>query len=384
MPPLTEPAKRKFWNRTPLPTTAQPQSSVGRRILTNTGSLAASNLWRIVISFVLQLMISRRLGVEGMGYYTIALTYLNICQVISELGLPALLTRDLAQFPTQRKAYFQQSLAIQISLGMLAWGALTLLSQLLPLGETTQRILLLVGVCLPLYAITSACQTLFQAGERLELIFGVETLINTLILLASLFVLWRGGSVLMLVGVLIATQAVSAVACLWLLRRSQLVAEPQEALPFDLQGLWQRSRPFFGLAVADVLLQRLDTLLLSLLGNVTITGIYGTSDNLVRVLLKLVQSLWRALYPTLSRLRMQTHAHYLTLCRLSLRYGLIVLVPGAALGAVVARDLLAVVYGEEFAAYAPVLQIAILAKLRLKPTNNDSVFLDFRVYKAFL
>ena len=25
-----------------------------------------------------------------------------------------------------------------------------------------------------------------------------------------------------------------------------------------------------------------------------------------------------------------------------------------------------------------------LAKLRLKPINNDSVFFDFRVYKAFL
>ncbi len=25
-----------------------------------------------------------------------------------------------------------------------------------------------------------------------------------------------------------------------------------------------------------------------------------------------------------------------------------------------------------------------LAKLRLKPTNNDSVFLDFRVYRAFV
>ncbi|MFN8442295.1 MAG: oligosaccharide flippase family protein [Caldilineaceae bacterium] len=354
----------------PLPSTGSPPAStttppaatghpVGRRVLTNTSALAASNLWRIFISFILQLMISRRLGVEGMGYYTIALTYLNVCQVISELGLPAMLTRDLAQFPTQRRAYFRYSFLLQLGLAIVLCFILAIVSQLLPIEATAQRILWIVGLSLPLYAVTSSCQTLFQAGERLELIFGVETLVNTLILAASLAILWNGGSVLGLVAVLVGTQLLSAIICLLLLRFVRLMSEPQEEIALSFNTLWQRSRPFFGLALADVLLQRLDTLLLSVLGNVTITGIYGTSDNLVRVLLKIVQSLWRAIYPTLSRMRNQSQSRYFALCRLSLRYGLIVLVPGAALGAVVAPDLMRLVYEDSFAAYAPVLQIAI-------------------------
>ncbi len=341
------------------PSTPTISTAIGRRILANTGALAASSLWRIVISFVLQLFILRRLGVDGMGYYTIALTYLNVCQILSEVGLPTLFTRDLAQQPTQRRAGFRQALSLQVVMALLTWAGLILLTNLLPLEETSRRILWMVGASLPFYACTSVCQTIFQAGERMEYVFGIETLINTLILATSWFLLWRGDGVVALVTVLIATQALSALVGLLLVWHSGLLAAPQEPVRFDLRKLWSRAAPFYGLALADVLLQRLDTLLLSVVGGVTITGIYGASDNLVRVLLKLVQSLWRALYPTLSRLRLQTHNHYKILCQLSLRYGLIVLLPAATLGTVVAKDLLILVYDDKIASSIGVFQVAI-------------------------
>ena len=341
------------------PATTPGSIPVGRRILANTGALAASSLWRIVISFVLQLLILRRLGVDGMGYYTIALTYLNVCQILSEVGLPALFTRDLAQQPTHRRAGFRQALTLQIGLALLTWAGLILLTTLLPFEETSRQILWMVGASLPFYACTSVCQTLFQAGERMEYVFGVETLVNTLILAVSWFFLWRGEGVVALVAVLIGTQALSALVGLLLVWHSTLLAEPQENMHFDLRQLWSRAAPFYGLALADVLLQRLDTLLLSVVGGVTLTGIYGASDNLVRVLLKLVQSLWRALYPTLSRLRLQTDHHYQTLCQLSLRYGLIVLLPAATLGTVVAKDVLLLVYDDKIVSSIAVFQVAI-------------------------
>jgi O-antigen/teichoic acid export membrane protein len=60
--------------------------------------------------------------------------------------------------------------------------------------------------------------------------------------------------------------------------------------------------PFLGLSLTDVLLQRIDILLLSLLGNMQLLGIYSAAYNLVRVAVKVLQSIWRGLYPTLARL----------------------------------------------------------------------------------
>jgi O-antigen/teichoic acid export membrane protein len=333
--------------------------ATGRRVLVNTGALTSASLWRIAMSFILQLLIARRLGVEALGIYTTAMAYLNVSQVFTELGLPALLVRDLAQEPAHRRSYFRRMLVIQVSAALLTWGALVLLTGILPYSSATVGALWLVGASLPLFAISSACHTLFQAGERMELVFGVEALINALILAASIGLMWQGYDVVALIGLIVATQLVSVLASLALLARSGLLAPPQQPAPATLPRLLRRATPFLGLSVGDVLLQRLDILLLSVVAGPTVVGVYSAAYNLVRVAFKLVQSFWRALYPTLSRLHRQAPENYARLARLGLRYTLLALLPLAAVGAGVADGLLHLIYGPDYLVSAVVLQISI-------------------------
>ncbi len=341
------------------PTSAGVVQSTGRRVLVNTGALTSSSLWRIALSFVLQVIIARGLGVAALGQYTVAMAYLNVSQVISELGLPVLLVRDLAQMPTRRRAYFRTALLVQMASALLTWGGLILLTLVLPFSPNTRPALWLVGASLPFFAVTSVCETLFQAGERMELVMGIEMLVNLLIVAVSLVALWLGGEVLHLIGVLILTQLFSALLCLWLVGRSGLLAEPQEGVKISPRMLFQQAPPFLGLTLADVLLQRMDILLLSVLGGETMTGLYSAAYNLVRVALKLIQSFGRALYPTFSRLRQQALETYRRLAALSLRYGLLLLLPAAALGTALAPDLLHLVYAQDYVQAAPIFQVLL-------------------------
>ncbi|GIV79984.1 MAG: polysaccharide biosynthesis protein [Litorilinea sp.] len=341
------------------PTSAGVVQSTGRRVLVNTGALTSSSLWRIALSFVLQVLIARGLGVAALGQYTVAMAYLNVSQVISELGLPVLLVRDLAQMPTRRRAYFRTALWVQMASALLTWGGLVLLTLVLPFSASTRPALWLVGASLPFFAVTSVCETLFQAGERMELVMGIEMLVNLLIVAVSLVALWLGGEVLHLIGVLILTQLFSALLCLWLVGRSGLLAEPQEGVAVSPRMLFRQAPPFLGLTLADVLLQRMDILLLSVLGGETMTGLYSAAYNLVRVALKLIQSFGRALYPTFSRLRHQALETYHRLAALSLRYGLLILLPAAALGTALAPDLLHLVYAQDYVQAAPIFQVLL-------------------------
>ncbi|MEZ4861317.1 MAG: flippase [Caldilineaceae bacterium] len=331
----------------------------GRRILINTSALASSSLWRIATSFALQLVIARALGVTGLGQYTIALAYLNVCQILTELGLPAMLVRDLAQMPWLRRSYYYRALSIQIVASLLVWGGLIAVTALLPLPPATRMILWIVGASLPFYAITSATQTLFQAGERMEVVMGIEVLINTAILGISLGVIQWGGTTYHLAMVLVITQLISAILGVILLARSQLLAEPQTQVAWQWSMLWRRSGPFYVLALADVLLQRADIVLLSIVAGESVTGLYGAAYNLVRVAFKLVQNFWGALYPTLSRLHHQVPVHYRRLGNFSLRYGLLTLLAAAAIGAGVAQDVLHLIYGANYAEAVLVLQILL-------------------------
>jgi O-antigen/teichoic acid export membrane protein len=109
------------------------------------------------------------------------------------------------------------------------------------------------------------------------------------------------------------------------------------------------------------LLQRIDILLLSVVAGPAVTGIYSAAYNLVRVLMKLVQSFWKALYPTLSRLHQQAQTQYERLARLGLRYGLLLLLPTATIGAAVAAGALAFIFGGNYGASADVFQILLWA-----------------------
>ena len=338
-----------------------PPRQTGRRVLVNTGALTGASLYRILTSFVLQLLIARILGIEGLGHYTIAMAYLNVSQVVSELGLPALLVRDLAQAPWRRRSTFRVLLLIQVVMGFLTWGGLALMSLFLPYGDVTRVSLLLVGASLPLFAISSASQTLFQAGERMELVMGVEVLTNTLILAISLAVMLQGGGEEALIAVIIVCQAVSALVCLLLVWQSRLLRGVQEAVKIHVPELLRHALPFFGLSLGDVLLQRIDILLLSVVAGPAVTGIYSAAYNLVRVLMKLVQSFWKALYPTLSRLHQQAQTQYERLARLGLRYGLLLLLPTATIGAAVAAGALALLFGGDYGESAHVFQILLWA-----------------------
>ncbi len=152
-----------------------------RRVLLNTGALAGSSLWRIGLSFVLQLFIANRLGAVGLGQYATALAYLNVCQVLSELGLPQLLVRDLARSPGQRRIYFQVAMGLQSSAAVLIWLALAALTFLLPFESGTRTALLVITASLPFFAISSICSTLLQAGERMEIVMVVEMIVNAVI-----------------------------------------------------------------------------------------------------------------------------------------------------------------------------------------------------------
>jgi O-antigen/teichoic acid export membrane protein len=331
----------------------------GRRILVNTSALTISNLWRIVISFGLQVLIARQLGVEASGQYTIVLAYLNVCQVLSELGLPALLVRDLAQRPAQRRSYFYLALWMQGVASLVIWGVLAVTVLWLPLSPATRLLLWVVGASLPFYAVTSVTQTLFQAGERLEFILGIEVLINTSILLCSAVSLWLGYGILQLIAVLVVTQALSALFGVWLVRDSTLLAAPQEPLAANVRRLRQQATPFYGLAIADVLLQRTDILLLSVIGGETVTGIYGLAYQFIRVILKLVQSFWKALYPTFSRLYSQVRSQYERLAGLSLALSVFALLMAAALGTNTAQPLLHLLFGARYLPTVPVFQVLL-------------------------
>jgi O-antigen/teichoic acid export membrane protein len=197
--------------------------------------------------------------------------------------------------------------------------------------------------------------------------------------------MWRGGGEVGLIAVIIVTQFVSALICIYLVVRSRLLGGVQEAVSVHVRGLLRQAMPFFGMSLGDVLLQRIDILLLSIVAGPAVTGIYSAAYNVVRVLMKLVQSFWKALYPTLSRLHHQAQAQYERLARLGLRYGLLLLLPVATIGTAVAGGALHLIFGGDYDQSARVFQILLwAAPLFLLETYATTLLMVERHLRAAL
>src|SRR5690606_23688538 len=115
--------------------------------------------------------------------------------------------------------------------------------------------------------------------------------------------------------------------------------------------------PFFTITFTDVLQQRADLLLLGAFASPAVTGIYAAATSVLRVGVKLVQAYWRALYPTLTRLR--TGHSFTALADFALRVALVLAFGVALLGTLTSAALIELLFGAEFAASTRVLTILL-------------------------
>ena len=66
-----------------------------RSLLKNTIALSAPNWANPFVSLLLVYVLSRRLGVEGMGQYALLSSYLSVFTTIASLGLGGLIVREI-------------------------------------------------------------------------------------------------------------------------------------------------------------------------------------------------------------------------------------------------------------------------------------------------
>ena len=78
--------------------------STGRNLLKNTLALSVPNFLNPVISFVLVLVISRYMGVRGLGQYSLVLSYMAVFVILAPLGLSTLIVREVAKGPDDAHA----------------------------------------------------------------------------------------------------------------------------------------------------------------------------------------------------------------------------------------------------------------------------------------
>lgn len=348
----------------------------GRRLIVNTSSLAAASFFRIFVSFVLQLLVARQLNAAALGAFALMMAWLQIAQVTSEAGLTQWLVREGASHPERRGALLRHTLPIHVGTSLLAAGTLVALAWLLPGLLPPLPIVALAAMSLPFYVIMAAALAYFESAEAFARVFAVDVPTNALLLLSSAALLLAGAPLWTLFVALVVCQIFSVALALTLVWKSRpSTIHPADAPSLQWRTTLRSGAPFFTVALADVVQQRADLLLLGAIATPEVTGIYAAAVSIVRVAIKIVQAYWRALFPTLGRLlhpaAAETRAgatdragngmpeHGERLFALALRLALIAAVGVAVVTTPLANGLAVLLFGAEFAPAGGVLTLLI-------------------------
>lgn len=329
-------------------------------ILTNAIVVSCGRVVNVLCGLVAIGLLTRLLGTEQFGTYTLLLSYGAILQVVADGGLYLTLTREISAHPDKE----QHILSHTVSLRLILLAAAFMLG-----GVLTLLIPSLKGL-LPAFSIAAvglAFQSLSQLALGIYQKHGVAwratigDLVGRAVQIIGLLMMYvRTTTVTAALGILALSMGVTATV------HQQLLPAPSMVKPsLSLRTWWtllQSSWPLGALLVLNVLYFRIDIIIVSIFRSSSEVGLYGVAYRIVESGLFFPAMFGGLLLPYISRAWQQNKKEH---TRHLIEQGLTVLLLGALFVIVVlrlyARPLIIFIAGVEYAAAASLLEVLSFA-----------------------
>jgi O-antigen/teichoic acid export membrane protein len=280
-----------------------------RRVGGNALSILTSDVLNRAVSFVLYAMVARHLGAFEFGQMALALSLFYMFQVSAVAGLKILIVRQVAKDRSQTRLYFNNGCAIVAVSSFASLAALFLFVRLMHYSPATNWIVLLLSLGLFPFAISSVCEGLFQAWEKMQYIAWVNVPANIAKMAGAYLLLARGRGLYTVILILLTAFFAVALAEVWLVL-SRFPA--QRNAPVSLRFCWTTLRSSVTFLAIDKVIaieSSLNIILLSKLATETEVGLYSAATQLLVPLVLVYQSIAQSIFPVMCR-RVGPEAHY--------------------------------------------------------------------------
>jgi O-antigen/teichoic acid export membrane protein len=331
-----------------------------RGILKNAAVLTAMKVLAPTVSLALILGISRLLGTDGMGRYTVILAFHTFFTAVAPFGLNAFLMREGARDPGR----FSRLVVHALVFGGVSAAALTpimaLSGRMLGYDEITQSALAVMALAILPTTLQTYLDAVFISRGRSEFI-AVAAVLDLLVRVGGgLWLLFQGYGIVAVALTFLGGQAAAAVVSVLLLQRAGVVL----SWSFDralFQHLARTGTTFLAISVFATIYWRIDVVMLSLLGTIDEVGLYGAAYRMMEIAKILPQNICLAIYPAVSEAAAADPARLSRLGRNVLRYLLMVTLPVAVGTTILAEPILKLTVGDGFLAATSVLTVLIWA-----------------------
>jgi O-antigen/teichoic acid export membrane protein len=274
------------------------------RIAKNTSALVVSQLVSQAILGFLFIIIARYLGEHSYGSYSFVFSYAVIFEILLDLGLHSIFTRDVARNKKLYNLYFWNILLIKLALTAISYPLLILLTSLLGYALNTSAAIAIIGIYTIFTSFSNYLMAVFRAFENMEY-EAITSIIRSacLLILVALSIYLNLGFLSLFFSYLLTGILIMVVSMRFLRKKyplGKLTIDKKLCYKILKTGL-----PFVITAIFLTLYLKLDIILLSHMQGDYYVGIYSAAVNFLTLLGMLGQYLIIALFPVFSQYYLQ-------------------------------------------------------------------------------
>jgi O-antigen/teichoic acid export membrane protein len=275
--------------------------STGRLVARNTGAQVVTFAARALAGLIAVVLIARHGGPHPLGVFQFGLTLSQIFGFAVGLGMPNLITREVARDPDRSRDWIGMGVFVALCAGTVVTAALALGMQLSGRPHELVVAVSLAAVALGFDTVGRLEFAAFEGWERMWLEAGATCLQEACFIAGTIAMLLTGHGAAGVLAAYVLSRMVGALTG-WVIASFHLggPVAPKPPLAF-LRATLRRTVPFALDDALSLTYIRIDAVLLGFIKGADAVGLYQAATNLVLYLNVLARVLNTALYPRMSK-----------------------------------------------------------------------------------
>lgn len=323
-----------------------------RLVLKNAAALSVASVLSKAISAVVGISVTRYLGPEIFGEYSVALAFVGTFILFADFGLSNYMVQEGSRDESILPLFLGNTLLFKF-FSLLAIFALMLVLMPEVYNQSIQNMVLVFGLAGGLNALHSTVYNYFQTKQQMYLAAMYQFFSTFVIGALTILVVINKGTVLMIsVAQLATTVLISLMLYIHLRRHIRLEFKPRRLIEMLKGGL-----PY-GMAVIFLYVYfQIDMFMLSLMLPPLEVGIYKAAYGLIAILLFIPGILTSVLYPVLFQLGLESKEQHRGTIEKIFKVLSAVGIPGSVLLFVLADPLITWLYNNRFPQSIPIMML---------------------------
>jgi len=316
-----------------------------------------------IFKMLLIVYVARKLGVEGWGIFSYAISIGSILMIFSDIGISGLITREMVQKKEEYSTFISTALFLKIIILLISTVLIVFLSPLISNIKEANILFPIIAIVLFFDSMRDLGFAINRASEKMEMETMVKTVMSIIILVLGIILLKiklapESMAIAYAVGSAIGFFAIAIVI------RKDIKKFISRINPKIFKLIIKTTLPFTVITLMGSIMGNTDIFMLGIWRDSTEIGLYTSVQRIQQFIIIIPSMIATSVFPIMSRLANNNDKEkFKEILEKTISIIMIIGIPIATGGIILSKQLILLVFGSEYLAATPILCIFMLVLL---------------------